>query len=95
MLRSEVLNKLNNKKNNIIITYPEAISEKVIHKTELRKKTIKLELNSKLELETIDELLEKEKFELVDFVTDPGQYSIRGGIIDIFSLHMSTLLELN
>ena len=85
LLRSEVLNKLNNKKNNIIITYPEAISEKVIHKTELRKKTIKLELNSKLELETLDELLEKEKFELVDFVTDPGQYSIRGGIIDIFS----------
>ena len=38
LLRSEVLNKLNNKKNNIIITYPEAISEKVIHKTELRKK---------------------------------------------------------
>ena len=85
LLRSEVLNKLNNSKKNIIITYPEALFEKVISKSELIKKTISLEIKTTIEIEKLESLLEKEKFEAVDFVTDPGQYSIRGGIVDIFS----------
>ncbi len=85
LLRSEVLNKLSNSKKNVIITYPEALSEKVINKSELIKKTISLEIKTTIEIEKLESLLEKEKFESVDFVTDPGQYSVRGGIVDIFS----------
>ena len=85
LLRAEVLNKLNNSKKNIIVTYPEALSEKVISKTELIKKTILLKIKSRIEIEKLEELLGNEKFESVDFVTDPGQFSIRGGIVDVYS----------
>ena len=85
LLRAEVLNKLNINKQNIIITYSEALSEKVISKLELKEKTISLKTNSICDQEELEIKLLDENFECVDFVTDPGQYSIRGGIMDIFS----------
>ena len=63
LLRAEVLNKLNNSKKNIIVTYPEALSEKVISKTELIKKTISLKIKTRIEIEKLENLLENEKFE--------------------------------
>ena len=85
LLRSEVLSRLNNTQNNIVITYPEALSEKVINNIELENKTISIEVDQIYGLEKLKKTIENENFELVDFVIDPGQYSVRGGIIDVFS----------
>jgi len=85
LLRAEVLNKLNNKRNPIIVTYSEALSEKVISRKELTKHTIKLKNHDTALLEEIDLMLENLNFKKVDFVIEAGQYSVRGGIIDVYS----------
>ena len=85
LLRAEVLNKLNNKRNPIIVTYSEALSEKVISRRELKKQTLSLKINDEFEISDLEELLLSLNFKKVDFVIGPGQYSIRGGILDVFS----------
>ncbi len=87
MQRAEVLNRLNNKstKGEIIVTYPEALVEKVINKKSLVKNTMLIKLGEKLDLDLKRSELIQFGFEPVDFVTEPGQFSIRGGILDIFS----------
>ena len=85
LLRAEVLNKLNNKRNPIIVTYSEALSEKVVSRKELKKHTINLKVGDKVAIDSLQETLESLSFEKVDFVIEVGQYSIRGGILDIYS----------
>ena len=85
LLRAEVLNKLNHKRNPIIATYSEALSEKVISRKELKKHTITLKTNDVITLEDLEEMLHHLNFEKVDFVIEAGQYSIRGGILDVYS----------
>ncbi len=85
ILRTDVLNKITSDNNISIISYPEAISEKVISKSELIKSTLNISVGDNFSIDFISEVLEEYKFELVDFVYEPGQYSIRGSIIDIFS----------
>lgn len=84
--RSEVLNQLNNEKTNLlIVTYPEALSEKVINRKSLIANTLQIKIGEKLDVSFISELLISYDFEKTDFVYEPGQFSIRGGIVDIFS----------
>ena len=85
--RSTVLNALKNHKEGylIICTYPEAILEKVVTAKKLRENTLKISKGEKLPIPFIAEVLQKYNFQKVDFVYEPGQYSVRGGIIDIFS----------
>ena len=84
--RSEVLKKLgNNNKKKIIVTYPEALFEKVISQKTLNKKTLPLKLGENIGLDFINETLFEYDFERVNFVTQPGEFSVRGGIIDVFS----------
>jgi len=85
LLRAEVLNKLNHKRNPIIVTYSEALSEKVVSRKELKKHTITLKTNDVISLEDLEEMLQHLNFEKVDFVIEAGQYSIRGGILDVYS----------
>ena len=85
LLRAEVLNKLNNKRNSIIVSYPEALSEKVVSRRVLKQKTITLSEGDIHHPSLLEEQLIENKFSEVDFVTDPGQFSVRGGIIDVFS----------
>ena len=85
LLRAEVLNKLNNKRNSIIVSYPEALSEKVVSRRVLKQKTILLSVGDIHHPSLLEEQLIENKFSEVDFVTDPGQFSVRGGIIDVFS----------
>lgn len=85
LLRSEVLNRLSSNTNPIIITYPEAIIEKVISNSNLRKNTIKVSKADNLSLDFLIDVLDEYEFERVDFVSSPGEYSLRGGIIDVFS----------
>ena len=84
--RAEVLNVLNEAtKNVIVVTYPEALSEKVINRKSLIANTLQIRVGDKLDLDFISEMLHSYDFERSDFVYEPGQFSIRGGIIDIFS----------
>lgn len=69
----------------IVVSYPEAIAEKVINRDDLEKNTLEIRVNTKLSIDFINEFLYEYDFERVDFVYEPGQFAIRGGIVDIFS----------
>ncbi|HSH64938.1 MAG TPA: CarD family transcriptional regulator, partial [Bacteroidia bacterium] len=86
LLRAEVLNKINSgKKHTCIVTYPEALVEKVVTKAHLSKNTLELKKGEKISIDFISDVLIEYGFERVDYVLEPGQFSIRGGIVDIFS----------
>jgi len=86
LLRAEVLNRINSrKKPAVIVSYGEAIFEKVVTKKELEKNTFKIHVNDKLAIDFINEVLFEYNFKRVDFVTEPGEFSVRGGIVDVFS----------
>ncbi len=86
LLRAEVLNRLNSrKKPALIVTYPEALFEKVVTKKELDKNTLKISVGDKISIEFVNEALFEYEFKRVDFITEPGEFSVRGGIIDVFS----------
>ncbi|MDB5014176.1 MAG: transcription-repair coupling factor, partial [Daejeonella sp.] len=85
--RAEVLNELNHSSEfgQLIVTYPEALAEKVIDREALEKNTLDIATGNKLSIDFINEFLIEYDFERVEFVYEPGQFSIRGGIVDIFS----------
>ncbi|MFS4418408.1 transcription-repair coupling factor [Maribacter sp. 2307ULW6-5] len=86
LLRAEVLNRINSrKKPAIIVTYPDALFEKVVTRQELNKNTLKIKVQDSLSLDFLNEVLFEYKFKRVDFVTEPGEFSVRGGIVDVFS----------
>ncbi|WP_316816774.1 transcription-repair coupling factor [Pedobacter nyackensis] len=87
LARAEVLNELNHHSEygKIVVSYPEAIAEKVIDRAVLEKNTLEISLNTKLGIDFINEFLIDYDFNRTDFVYEPGQFSIRGGIVDIFS----------
>lgn len=85
--RAEVLNAINQKNNEgeLIVTYPAALAEKVINKRSLVKNTLGIKIGEEVDLNFLSEVLVDYSFEIMDFVYEPGHFSIRGGIIDIFS----------
>src|SRR5699024_2032191 len=86
VLRAEVLNRINSrKKPSLIVTYPDALFEMVVTKKVLTKNTLKIEVGDELSLDFVNEMLFEYDFKRVDFVTEPGEFSVRGGIIDVFS----------
>ena len=86
LLRAEVLNRINSrKKPAVIVTYPDALFEKVVTRKELDKNTLKIKIDDTLSLEFLNEVLFEYQFKRVDFVTEPGEFSVRGGIVDVFS----------
>ncbi|MGV3460774.1 MAG: transcription-repair coupling factor [Flavobacterium sp.] len=86
LLRAEVLNRINSrKKPAIIVTYPEALFEKVVTRQELEKNTLKIAVGDQVSIDFINEVLFEYEFRRVDFVTEPGEFSVRGGIVDVFS----------
>ena len=86
LLRAEVLNRINSrKKPALIVTYPEALFEKVVTRKELEKNTLKVAVGDQISIDFINEVLFEYEFKRVDFITEPGEFSVRGGIIDVFS----------
>jgi len=86
LLRAEVLNRINSrKKPAIIVSYPEALFEKVVTRRELEKNTLKVNVGDQISIDFINEVLFEYEFRRVDFVTEPGEFSVRGGIVDVFS----------
>ena len=86
LLRAEVLNALTKRSSTkIIVTYPDALAEKVVTKKNLEQNTFRINQADELSLEFINDVLIEYGFEREDFVVEPGQFAIRGGIVDVFS----------
>jgi transcription-repair coupling factor (superfamily II helicase) len=85
--RTETINKVTGVEASahIVVTYPEALAEKVVSPDELNKSRINLVVKESVDVDFLIEVLVEYGFENVDFVYEPGQFSIRGGIVDIFS----------
>lgn len=83
--RAEALEKISAGKNTWIVTYPKALFERIPSKKNLSKNTLKLEVGKTYSIDFINETLQDLDFDRVDFVYEPGQFSIRGGIVDVFS----------
>jgi transcription-repair coupling factor (superfamily II helicase) len=89
ILRTEVLNRIKNidKQHGplVFVSYAEAMMEKVITSATLYKNTLELNVGELISIHFIREVLDEYHFEEVEFVYEPGQYSVRGSIVDIFS----------
>ncbi|MBN2761506.1 MAG: transcription-repair coupling factor, partial [Bacteroidales bacterium] len=90
ILRTKTLDRIGQEKSEgdkrtVVITYPDGLSEKVITHKKLKKNTLQLNVGEKVSPAFIQEVLEEYKFSQSDFVYEPGHYSVRGSIIDIFS----------
>lgn len=85
ILRTEILNILIQGGSPVIVTYPEALIEKVVDKSLFSKNSIRVKAGESYVLDEIEQKMTEAGFERWDFVTEPGQYSIRGGILDVFS----------
>jgi transcription-repair coupling factor (superfamily II helicase) len=85
ILRTEVLSRLQKEEQLCIVTSPEAIAEKVVSSRELSSRTLKLEVGQQIEVDTITNAFAKFGFAKVDYVYEPGQYALRGSIVDVFS----------
>ncbi len=86
ILRTEALNRLSNSSKPVfMVSYPEAMTQKVMSAEGFKSKTLKIKQGQTLAIEELTEVLNEFEFQRVDFVYEPGQYSIRGGIVDVFS----------
>lgn len=86
ILRTEVLSRLEKgEKGLCIVTYPDALAEKVVSRKELNDKTLKLNVGERVDTVFVTDVLHSYGFEYVDYVYEPGQYAVRGSIIDVFS----------
>jgi transcription-repair coupling factor (superfamily II helicase) len=86
MIRTKLLNTINSSSKKLfIVTYVDAVFEKIISANNLIKNTLKLHKEEKVNYDFIIDLLIEFDFERVDFVSEPGQFAVRGGIVDIFS----------
>lgn len=87
LMRAEILNRVleSKEKPGIIITYPEALYERVINKRSLVDHTLSAKVGEAVDMEFVSEVLSSYDFERTDFVYEPGQFAIRGGILDVFS----------
>ncbi len=91
ILRTHVMDRLGSGSTNkvgsflIIVTYAEGLAEKVISHSKLKKNTLMLNKGEKLSIGFMQEVMEEYRFTQVDFVYEPGQYAIRGSLVDVFS----------
>ncbi len=69
----------------VVCTYPEALAERVADAEALRRGTIAVRVGDRFSIEVLEQELADADFTRVDFVYEPGQYSVRGGIVDVFS----------
>ena len=90
--RTELIEHLNfSKKNNsIIVTHVNAISENQISKQELKKISISLKVGENISFDNLNEQLFEFDFRREDFVIEPGEFAVRGGILDIFPYSSQT-----
>ena len=83
--RTKTIKDLTEKKAKIIITYPEGIFEKIPNEKAIKDKSLNIKIGQELELGNLNEKLFELNFEKDDYVQEPGDFAIRGNILDIFS----------
>jgi transcription-repair coupling factor (superfamily II helicase) len=84
--RAEVLTRISKATDHfMIVSYPEAIVEKVVTKRTLERNTMEATKGEKLSISFLTEFMEENGFDRTEFVYEPGQYAVRGGIIDVYS----------
>ncbi|WP_306617970.1 transcription-repair coupling factor [Chryseobacterium ginsenosidimutans] len=86
VLRTEVINKITSSKSpKVIVAYSGALSEKVLKKEDFKAISHHIKVGDQLDFDFVDELLNHYNFQQADFVSEPGEFSVRGGIVDVFS----------
>ena len=86
ILRTEVLNQwYANPGLQCVVTYPEALAEKVVAKEIIDETTISLSVGEDVDLMEVGKRLREFGFQMVDYVYEPGQFAIRGSILDVYS----------
>ena len=85
LLRAETLQQLKEQKQQLVVTYPEALFEKVLTAKALQSKTLNIQIGDKLSIDFVNETLFDFGFNRVDFVSEPGEFAVRGGILDVHS----------
>ncbi|MBQ2447006.1 MAG: transcription-repair coupling factor, partial [Bacteroidales bacterium] len=85
ILRTVVLSALQNQEKKIIVAYPESFLEKVLPREELQKQTLCLHKGEKVDTDFIIHLLQDFGFQQSDYVYEPGQFALRGSLIDVYS----------
>ena len=88
VMRTNAMNAIQNlgdKEYLVLCTYPEALAERVVGAAQLSENSITISTGDTVVIADLVELLDQQGFRRVDFVYEPGQYSVRGGIVDIFS----------
>lgn len=85
LVRTEVLKNIANARSQVLVTYPEALAEKVVAKEVLSRLSMIIHKGDHLSISFVEELLEQYNFVRNDFVYEPGQFSIRGSIVDVYS----------
>ena len=85
ILRTEVLARLAQNLPIFIVSYPDALAELVVAKKQLDTRILKLAVNQQVSLTSISHTLQELQFVATDYVYEPGQYAIRGSILDVYS----------
>ncbi len=85
ILRTEVLNAIRQNQTPLIVSYPEGVIEKVAARRQMEQNTLEIHQGEKISTDFLNDMLFEYDFEQVDFVYQPGQFSVRGSIVDIFS----------
>lgn len=85
ILRTEVLSRLEKNEPVTVVTYPDALAEKVVSPKILSDRTLKLTVGQHIDTDEITKTLSDYGFEHVDYVYEPGQFATRGSIIDVYS----------
>ena len=85
ILRTEVLAKLSNAQHLLIVTYPEALAELVVSKKQLDDRSVVLSVGDVIDADQTTQQLRTLGFQEVDYVYEPGQFALRGSILDIYS----------
>ena len=85
ILRTEVLARLSQNRNLFIVSYPDALAELVVTKKKLDERILKLSVSQEIALSNIVHTLRDFGFEETDYVYEPGQFAVRGSILDVYS----------
>jgi len=85
ILRTEVLARLNDGTACYVVSFPEALAEMVVTRRSLDTRTLSLEQGQTVEVETVMQTMRDFGFHEVDYVYEPGQFALRGSILDVFS----------
>ena len=85
ILRTEVLTKVAETQDLIVVTYPDAMAERVVSKKELDENTLAVKVGDEFDISDLEKRIFELGFERTDYVYEPGQFAIRGSIVDVYS----------